>query len=51
MYEGMDYIMLRAMIEDMLGGAIYPVGIKDLALWCSITELSKAFNPINSKVE
>ena len=50
-HEGMDYIMLRAMIEDMLGGTIYPVGIKDLALWCSITELSKAFNPINSKVE
>jgi len=30
-HEGMDYIMLRAMIEDMLGGTIYPVGIKDLA--------------------
>lgn len=46
-HKGMDYIMLRAMVEDLLGQEAYPVGLSDLALWCSITPLSRLANPQN----
>lgn len=40
-HGGMDYIMLRAIEEDLRGeGFSYPATIADLALWTSITPLS-----------
>lgn len=40
-HDGMDYIMLKTLIEDIKGREQYPVGIKDLALWSSISPFSK----------
>lgn len=40
-HQGMDYVMLRAMAEDLCGGEPYPVDITDLALWTSVTPWSK----------
>lgn len=39
-HGGMDYIMLKAIEEDLRGGYQYPVSLGDLALWTSITPLS-----------
>lgn len=39
-HGGMDYMMLKAMEEDLSGGAAYPAGLRDLALWTSVTPLS-----------
>ena len=40
-HGGMDYIMLRAIEEDLRGeGFSYPATLADLALWTSITPLS-----------
>lgn len=39
-HKGMDYIMLKAIAEDMKGNESYPVNIQDLAFWTSITNLS-----------
>lgn len=39
-HQGMDYIMLRAVLADLLGEYPYPANINDLILWCSITPLS-----------
>lgn len=41
-HEGMDYIMLRAVVATLCEGMDYPVDARDLALWCSITPLSAA---------
>lgn len=41
-HKGMDFVMLRAMLADMMNDIKFPVGIRDLALWCSITSLSQA---------
>lgn len=40
-HKGMDYIMLKYLAEDMKGKEIYPINISDLALWTSVTPLSK----------
>jgi hypothetical protein len=37
----MDYIMLKALSQDMKGLEKYPVDLYDLALWTSVTPLSK----------
>ncbi len=39
-HGGMDYIMLRAVEEDLRGRSVYPATLADLALWTSITPLS-----------
>lgn len=39
-HGGMDYIMLKAVAEDLSEGDAYPVSLRDLALWTSITPLS-----------
>lgn len=39
-HQGMDYIMLRAVLDDLLGASHYPADLSDLALWCSLTALS-----------
>ena len=39
-HKGMDYIMLRAIAEDLRGNTRYPIQAHDLALWTSITPLS-----------
>lgn len=40
-HGGMDYIMLRAIEEDLRGeGFSYPATLADLALWTSVTPLS-----------
>ena len=40
-HKGMDYIMLRAIEDDMLGGIAYPATLDDLALWTSVSVLSE----------
>lgn len=40
-HRGMDYIMLRAMVSALREGEVYPITLEDLALWCSITPLSR----------
>lgn len=40
-HKGMDYIMLKALSQDMKGLEKYPVDLYDLALWTSVTPLSK----------
>ena len=40
-HKGMDYIMLKYLAEDIKGKEIYPINISDLALWTSVTPLSK----------
>ncbi|WP_308264963.1 Gfo/Idh/MocA family protein [Prevotella sp.] len=40
-HKGMDYVMLRAIEDDMLGNSIFPASIDDLALWTSISVLSE----------
>ena len=40
-HQGMDYVMLKALEEDLRGGESYPAGIADLALWTSVTPWSK----------
>lgn len=40
-HKGMDYIMLKLLAGDMEGEEIYPINISDLALWTSVTPLSK----------
>lgn len=37
----MDYVMLKALEEDIRGGEPYPVTVDDLALWTSVTPWSK----------
>lgn len=39
-HGGMDYIMLKALEEDLRGRSVYPATLADLALWTSITPLS-----------
>jgi predicted dehydrogenase len=39
-HGGMDYIMLKALEEDLRGRSVYPATLSDLALWTSITPLS-----------
>ena len=39
-HKGMDYIMLRAVAEALLGGMPYPVTVDDLATWTAVTPLS-----------
>lgn len=39
-HVGMDYIMLRTMLQDRIEPGIYPTYLSDLALWSSITPLS-----------
>lgn len=39
-HGGMDYIMLKAVEEDLRGRSVYPATLADLALWTSITPLS-----------
>ncbi|MCR5561359.1 MAG: gfo/Idh/MocA family oxidoreductase [Bacteroidales bacterium] len=39
-HGGMDYIMLKAIAEDLSGGAAYPASLADLVLWTSVTPLS-----------
>lgn len=40
-HGGMDYVMLKALEEDICGGEPYPVTVDDLALWTSVTPWSK----------
>ena len=40
-HQGMDYIMLKAVETDLKDEMPYPATIQDLALWTSITPLSK----------
>lgn len=40
-HQGMDYVMLKALQEDLNGGETYPADITDLALWTSVTPWSK----------
>lgn len=40
-HNGMDYIMLKSLAQDINGKEIYPINIYDLALWASVTPLSK----------
>lgn len=40
-HKGMDYIMLRAIEDDMQGGIAYPATLDDLALWTSVSVLSE----------
>lgn len=40
-HQGMDYIMLKALEADMRKEKTYPATIQDLALWTSVTPLSK----------
>lgn len=40
-HQGMDYVMLKALEEDLRGGEPYPAGLADLALWTSVTPWSK----------
>lgn len=40
-HGGMDYVMLRAVVADLREELPYPIDIHDLALWCSITPLSR----------
>lgn len=40
-HQGMDYIMLRALANDLTGGEAYPILAEDLALWTSISPYSK----------
>lgn len=40
-HKGMDYVMLKALEEDLQGGTPYPAQLRDLALWTSVTPWSK----------
>lgn len=40
-HQGMDYIMLKAVEADLTGSISYPVTLTDLALWTSVSPLSK----------
>lgn len=40
-HKGMDYIMLKMLAGDMQEKETYPINISDLALWTSVTPLSK----------
>lgn len=40
-HQGMDYIMLKAVEADLKDEMSYPATIQDLALWTSVTPLSK----------
>ena len=40
-HKGMDYIMLRAIIADMIDDIPYPINAEDLAFWTSVTPYSK----------
>ncbi len=40
-HKGMDFIMLKAMVADIMQEDLYPVDIYDLAFWTSITPYSK----------
>lgn len=39
-HKGMDYIMLRCLVSDLLDEEVYPITLEDLILWSSITPLS-----------
>lgn len=39
-HKGMDYVMLRAMLESVRGDEAFPINIEDFILWSSITTLS-----------
>ncbi len=39
-HQGMDYIMLKAILSDIQATTPYPADIEDLSIWCSITPLS-----------
>lgn len=39
-HQGMDYIMLRAVLADLRAEGTYPATLSDLILWCSITPFS-----------
>ena len=40
-HQGMDFVMLKAVEEDLRGGTPYPASLQDLALWTSVTPWSK----------
>ena len=40
-HQGMDFVMLKAVEEDLRGGTPYPACLQDLALWTSVTPWSK----------
>lgn len=40
-HQGMDYIMLRVLAEDLLGNLVYPATLNDLAFWTSVSPWSK----------
>ena len=40
-HQGMDYIMLKVLGEDLSGNLLYPATLDDLALWTSVTPWSK----------
>lgn len=37
----MDYVMLKALEADLKNQILFPITLKDLALWTSITPWSK----------
>lgn len=41
-HQGMDYMMLRTLLEDLAHPGLYPTDLNDLALWSSITPRSAA---------
>ena len=40
-HSGMDYVMLKALEADLKNQILFPITLKDLALWTSITPWSK----------
>lgn len=40
-HQGMDYIMLKVLEEDLTGQSVYPATLGDLALWTSVSSWSK----------
>lgn len=40
-HQGMDYIMLKVLAEDLLGNLVYPATLNDLAFWTSVSPWSK----------
>ena len=40
-HEGMDYIMVKVLAEDLLGNLVYPATLNDLAFWTSVSPWSK----------
>ncbi len=49
-HQGMDYVMLMALLSDLNNEITYPAKLADLRLWCSITPLSAKSIQTGSKL-